>query len=32
MLKAIIVIALTPLLLCIGMYGCAMVHVTMLTH
>lgn len=32
MLKAIVVIALTPILLCIGVYGCAAVHLAMLTH
>jgi hypothetical protein len=32
MLKAIVVIILTPLLLCIGVYSCTAVHLAMLTH
>lgn len=32
MLKAIVVIVLTPLLLCIGVYGCAIAHYAALTH
>jgi hypothetical protein len=32
MIKALIVIILTPLALCIGVYGCTMAHVAALTH
>jgi hypothetical protein len=32
MLKALVVILLTPLVLCLGVYGCTMAHVAVLTH
>jgi len=32
MIKALLVIILTPLALCIGVYGCTVAHVAMLTH
>ena len=32
MLKALVIIVLSPLLLCIGVYGCTMAHVAVLTH
>jgi hypothetical protein len=31
MLKALVVIVLTPLALCIGVYGCTMAHIAVLT-
>jgi hypothetical protein len=32
MIKALLVIILTPLALCIGVYGCTVAHVAVLTH
>ena len=32
MFKAIVIIILTPLLLCLGVYGCTMAHFAALTH
>jgi len=32
MIKALLVIILTPLALCIGIYGCTVAHVAVLTH
>lgn len=32
MLKAMVIIIMFPLLLCLGVYGCTMVHLAALTH
>lgn len=32
LIRAMLVIVLTPLLLCIGVYGCVVAHVAVLTH
>ena len=32
MIKVLLVIVLTPLALCIGVYGCTVAHVALLTH
>jgi len=32
MLKALVIIILTPLALCIGVYGCAAVHFAAVSH
>jgi len=31
-IRGVMLIVLTPLLLCIGVYACTMAHVTVLTH